>query len=72
MVPAAPPTLASVSRSTKSKPVAVAAARTYRVKPGDTLSGIARQFDLTVTSLKQINKLTSDQIAVGDTLNLRR
>jgi len=72
MVPAAPPTLASVSRSTKSKPVAAAAARTYRVKPGDTLSSIARQFDLTVTSLKQINKLTSDQIAVGDTLSLRR
>jgi len=72
MVPAAPPTLASISRSTKSKPLAVAAARTYRVKPGDTLASIARQFDLTVPSLKQINKLTSDQIAAGDTLSLRR
>ena len=45
---------------------------TYRVKPGDTLSAIARQFDTTVTELKKWNSLTTDSISVGDRLTIQR
>src|SRR5688572_18937662 len=45
---------------------------TYRVKPGDTLSAIARQFDTTVTDLKKWNSLTTNTIAVGDRLTIQR
>ncbi len=45
---------------------------TYRVRRGDTLSSIARQFDTTVNSLKRLNQLSSDAINVGDRLTVRR
>jgi len=42
----------------------------YVVQSGDTLTGIARQFDTTVQSLVNNNSLTSDLIFVGQTLNV--
>ncbi|MGE5838127.1 MAG: LysM peptidoglycan-binding domain-containing protein, partial [Acidobacteriota bacterium] len=45
---------------------------TYRVRQGDTLSSIARQFDTTVDSLKRLNRLSSDRISVGLRLTVRR
>jgi membrane-bound lytic murein transglycosylase D len=45
---------------------------TYRVRPGDTLSSIARQFDTTVDVLKRLNALNSDRIVVGNRLTVRR
>jgi peptidoglycan endopeptidase LytE len=45
---------------------------TYRVRRGDTLFRIARQFDTTVDLLKQLNGLRSDRIAVGTRLTVRR
>lgn len=60
---------------------AVAAARsnagggdtvTYRVKAGDTLFGIARQFDVTIDELKAWNNLRGSLIGVGDRLTIRR
>jgi membrane-bound lytic murein transglycosylase D len=45
---------------------------TYRVRRGDTLIGIARQFETTVTEIKRLNKLSSDRIVVGDRLTVRR
>ena len=44
---------------------------TYRVRAGDTLSSIARQFSTTVILLKQWNGLSSDRIKVGDQLKIR-
>jgi membrane-bound lytic murein transglycosylase D len=44
----------------------------YRVKPGDTLYSIARQFDTTVDTLKHLNQLSTDVIVVGDKLTVRR
>lgn len=42
----------------------------YVVQPGDSLFLIAKKFNTTVNDLKQINKLTSNTIYVGQTLKL--
>jgi LysM repeat protein len=46
--------------------------RLYRVKPGDTLFSIARQFSTTVAQIKQMNGLSGDSIKVGEQLKLPR
>jgi membrane-bound lytic murein transglycosylase D len=58
---------ASAARSTSSQ-----TPLTYRVRRGDTLSSIARQFDTTVSNLRQLNQLSSDRIVVGAKLTVRR
>lgn len=40
----------------------------YRIKRGDTLSGIARQFNTRVSLLQSINNLKGSRIVAGDTL----
>lgn len=42
----------------------------YRVETGDTLEGISRKFGLKTNDLKQINRLDTDQIQVGQTLKI--
>lgn len=42
----------------------------YKVQAGDSLFGIAKKFNVTVTDIKTVNKLTSDNIYVGQVLNL--
>ncbi|MDO4680530.1 MAG: LysM peptidoglycan-binding domain-containing protein [Aerococcus sp.] len=42
----------------------------YTVQPGDTLSGIAAQFGLTVDQLQTLNDLTSDFIYSGQSLSV--
>jgi membrane-bound lytic murein transglycosylase D len=51
---------------------ASASSTTYRVKQGDTLYSIARQFDTTVDNLKHLNQLTTDVIVVGDKLTVKK
>ncbi len=46
------------------------AARHYRVRKGDTLSGIAKQHGLSVQSLKSRNKLKSNRLQIGQQLVL--
>ena len=74
MVPSSPASTVA-SRSTAPLPAAMASASrsaaTYRVKPGDTLSRIARQFDTSVENLKTLNRLSSDTISIGDRLTVR-
>jgi len=43
---------------------------TYTVKPGDTLSSIARLFSTTVSALKQWNRLRSNHISPGQRLTV--
>jgi membrane-bound lytic murein transglycosylase D len=63
---------ALASRPAEAPPTPEAATVTYRVKPGDTLTGIARQFDTTVNDIKRWNSLTSSRIDVGDRLTIHR
>lgn len=44
--------------------------QTYKVELGDTLEGISRRFGLKKGELKQINRLETDQIQVGQTLKI--
>ena len=43
----------------------------YTVRRGDTLSKIARRFDVALSFLLQLNQLKSDQILIGQKLRLR-
>lgn len=52
-------------------PLPPAPPRTYVVKAGDTLSGIAKRYDTTVPALVKLNALPDpNRIAVGRTLRL--
>lgn len=44
--------------------------KTYRVKAGDSLEKIARQNNMSVKALKELNGLSKDQIIVGQTLKV--
>jgi LysM repeat protein len=52
------------SKSRKSKTV------THRVSKGETLSGIARQYGVSVASIKQANNLRSNDIRIGQNLKV--
>ena len=43
----------------------------YTVQKGDTLYSIANKYNLTVDSLKKINNLTSNEIYIGQVLNIK-
>ena len=49
-----------------------AAVRTYRVRSGDTLYGIAKRFKLTVNQLKTWNRLRTTNLQVGTRLLLQQ
>ena len=61
--------VATTARATSSTP---ATPQVYRVRQGDTLFSIARQFSTTITELKRLNGLSSDRIKIGDRLTVRR
>lgn len=43
---------------------------TYKVRPGDSLYSIAKQFDTTVDEIKQANSLTSNFISINQELKI--
>jgi LysM repeat protein len=49
----------------------MAAFTTYRVAAGDTLFAIARRFGMTVDELKAANRLTSNNLSVGQSLQVK-
>ncbi|HYN08597.1 MAG TPA: LysM peptidoglycan-binding domain-containing protein [Vicinamibacterales bacterium] len=68
-------TATALPSSRATRPAVTADAQTpvsYRVRQGDTLSSIARQFDTTVDSLRRLNRLSGDRISIGLRLTVRR
>ncbi len=72
---------AAAATSTRSTGQATTVARTsagsskpttYRVRPGDTLFGIAKLFDVTIDELKRWNKLSGSLLGIGDRLTIYR
>jgi len=59
--------LAGTAEETKS-PVTPSRARTYKVRPGDTLSAIARKTGTTITQLTNWNKLRTTNLKIGTQL----
>ena len=54
----------------KLDPASVSAAKTYRVKSGDSLEKIAKLHGTTIRALKELNGITSDKIIVGTWLKI--
>ncbi|MDL4842679.1 C40 family peptidase [Aquibacillus rhizosphaerae] len=48
----------------------VSQSQTHQVVSGDTLSGIAKSYQISVADLKQMNQLTTDMIYVGQQLKI--
>lgn len=71
-LPASVPPRPSVTSAAGGSSSSRSTARTYRVRNGDTLFSIAKQFSITVPQLKQMNGLTSDRIKPGDELRVRK
>jgi LysM repeat protein len=44
--------------------------RKYRVRAGDTLSGIAQKYHTSVAKIKKTNGLRSDRIQIGQVLKI--
>jgi LysM repeat protein len=44
----------------------------YTVKSGDTLYGIAREHNMTISQLRDLNNITGDNIRVGQTLAVKK
>jgi hypothetical protein len=66
-----PTASAGASPSVSPKPSASPAARTYRVRAGDTLSSIATRFKTTVAALMKLNKITDPRsLRIGQVLKL--
>lgn len=42
----------------------------YRVRPGDSLGAIANRYNLTVTTLRDINRLRTDRLDIGQVLSI--
>jgi LysM repeat protein len=67
----APGATAPAPTDTASATGGVASGRTYRVKNGDTLSGIAKRFGTTVKALQDLNNITNPRLLrVGQILKL--
>jgi len=69
-LPSAPARLATAAPR-PAAPAGGSAPSIYRVQRGDTLFSIARRFETTVAAIKQLNRLRSDAINVGDRLTLK-
>lgn len=63
-------TLTTISKAIGQSP-APSTTASYKVKAGDSLEKIAKLHQVSVESIKKINKLTGDRIVIGQELKLR-
>jgi LysM repeat protein len=56
--------------NTATAPQQNVASATYTVKAGDTLYGLARTYNMSVTELKNINNLTTNTLSIGQVLKV--
>jgi hypothetical protein len=72
--PGSAPTQSPTPKATRTKSATQptrAAANTYVIKSGDTLSGIAAKFDVTVGALEELNPdLSASTLVVGDKIKI--
>ena len=68
--PTTPAATPSASGAPATSAPAEPAPRTYSVKPGDTLTKIAKEFRTTPAALRKANSLKTDKIKVGDKLKV--
>lgn len=71
LVPAGLPSDFEADIAALPQPQAVLA-QTYRVKRGDTLFKVARQFGMSPQALRELNQLKSDKLALGRVLTITR
>ena len=45
---------------------------THVVEKGDTLYGLSRKYNISVDEIKQLNRLNSNNLTIGQVLNLRK
>jgi LysM repeat protein len=65
-----PPEAAVTGGGAVVEPALPAGVEAYKVKAGDTLTGIARAHGTTVTAIRELNGLTTDRINVGQQLRV--
>ena len=65
-----PPSTPAPTLAPTPAPTAAAAYTTYKVKSGDTLSGIASRFHTSVSAIMKLNGLTSTNLHVGQILKI--
>jgi LysM repeat protein len=72
VVPASGPPIATPVPTSAPTPVATTAVAytTYKVKSGDTLSGIAGQYHTTVSAIIKLNGLTTTTLHIGQVLKI--
>ena len=62
--------MAPAPRPVEKKVTTIGPHQEYTVQAGDTLSLIAQAFDTTIVKIKEMNNLKSDNLRVGQKLNL--
>lgn len=62
------PDSAEIDTNETEEPTPVAQRHTYRVKRGETLSGVARKLGLSVSELKRLNRIKGTKLQKGQTL----
>ena len=65
------PVAASVPAPVRSSAAPVSTEVEYRIRPGDTLGGIAERFGVTSSDLRAWNKMRGSRITAGETLAVR-
>lgn len=60
----------SGSKAESTSPTPSSAARTHKVRSGDTLSGIAARYGVSQADLRKLNGLDGDKILLGQTLKV--